>query len=97
MLFLPDFSEQVEQYVTISRLNNLFTRTLKVKRVAFLGFTGTVTFDIHRQASPDLVYQLNLLADFAMFCGTGKKTAMGMGQTYRDRRDHSAKPHAAST
>jgi CRISPR/Cas system endoribonuclease Cas6 (RAMP superfamily) len=26
---------------------------------------------------------MNLLADFAFFCGTGKKTTVGMGQTVR--------------
>lgn len=92
MVFLPDFGEQVERFVTISRISHLFTRRIKVKKILLSGFTGTVTFKTHRQADPDLVYQLNVLADFAMFCGTGKKTAMGMGQTFRGRRDKRVDP-----
>jgi len=92
MVFPPDFVEQVERYVTISQLKYLFTKRLLVKKVNLIGFTGTVSFDIHQRADPELVYQLNVLADFAMFCGTGKKTALGMGQTYRDTRQ----PHQKS-
>jgi len=81
--FLPDFEEQVEFYTGISNLKQVNTNVIKTKKVPLIGFTGRVTYDIHRKASPDLVFQMNLLADYAFFCGTGKKTTMGMGQTVR--------------
>lgn len=83
MVFLPDFEEQVERYIAVSHLHHLSTQTIRTKKVTLIGFTGKVVFDIHRKAAPELVYQVNLLADFAFFCGTGKKTAFGMGQTIR--------------
>ncbi len=83
MVFLPDFVEQVEDYTTITHFHRLSTQTLPTKKVNMIGFTGKVTFQIQQRADPKLVFQMNLLADFAFFCGTGKKTAFGMGQTVR--------------
>lgn len=81
--FLPDFDEQVEFYTGISRLHRLETTTIRTKKVSLVGFVGRITFLIDKKAPPDLVFQMNLLADFAYFCGTGRKTTMGMGQTVR--------------
>jgi len=83
MLFLPDFVELVERYTAIAHFKHLSTQIIQMKHVKLLGFTGKVTFEIHRKADPQLALQMNLLADFAFFCGTGKKTTMGMGQTVR--------------
>ncbi len=47
------------------------------------GFVGDVQFEIDAQASPEFAMQAHLLADFAFFCGTGRKTTVGMGQTVR--------------
>lgn len=51
------------------------------------GFVGQVTFTITRAQYLNLahVFQLNTLADYAEFCGTGHKTTYGMGQTRRLR------------
>jgi CRISPR-associated endoribonuclease Cas6 len=81
--FLPDFAEQVEYYVGISNMKQIKTAVIQTKRVRLIGFTGDVLFEIHSKAPPELIFQLNLLADFAFFCGTGKKTTSGMGQTVR--------------
>jgi CRISPR-associated endoribonuclease Cas6 len=44
------------------------------------GFVGRCTFTIfHRE--PAVRRVIHLLADFALFCGTGYKTTQGMGQT----------------
>jgi CRISPR-associated endoribonuclease Cas6 len=50
-----------------------------------VGFVGEVTFDIldARRLNQAVVWQLNALADYAEFCGTGRKTTHGMGQTRR--------------
>lgn len=81
--FLPDFDEQVEFYTGVARLQRLETTTIRTKKVALVGFMGSVTYTIDRKAPPDLLFQMNLLADFAFFCGTGRKTTVGMGQTVR--------------
>jgi len=80
---LPDFDEQVECYTGIARLHRLETATVRIKKVRLVGFVGSVTYLIDEKAPPDLIFQMNLLADFAYFCGTGRKTTMGMGQTVR--------------
>lgn len=52
-----------------------------------VGFVGELTFDIldARRLNQAIVWQLNALADYAEFCGTGRKTTHGMGQTRRIR------------
>jgi CRISPR-associated endoribonuclease Cas6 len=47
-----------------------------------IGFVGT--FDYYVRGRPDLWTRLlNLLADYAFYCGTGLATPYGMGQTRR--------------
>ncbi len=81
--FLPDFVELVDRHTGISSQKDVRTDTLKTKKVLLIGFTGDVTFDISKKAPPEFIVQMNLLADYAFFCGTGKKTTVGMGQTVR--------------
>ena len=78
-----DFADQVEQYVVIKHFWQLTTHTMLIRKVKITGFTGDVTFSIQRSAPAEFVEQINLLSDYAFFCGTGKKTAFGMGQTIR--------------
>ena len=78
---LPDFVDQVEQYTGIARIEKFRTDTIRTNKTVLNGFVGEVTFVIGKKAPPDLVSQMHLLADFAFFCGTGKKTTVGMGQT----------------
>jgi CRISPR-associated endoribonuclease Cas6 len=79
--FLPDFEQRVEYHVGIANLRYIQTAMISIKNVRSIGFTGNVTFLIHKQAPPELLFQINLLAEYAFFCGTGKKTVLGMGQT----------------
>lgn len=53
-----------------------------------VGFVGRVAYVIMqaRRLNQALVWQLNALADYAEFCGTGRKTTHGMGLTRRIRR-----------
>jgi CRISPR-associated endoribonuclease Cas6 len=48
-----------------------------------VGFAGSCRFEIDKSVNDDKVININALADFAQFCGTGAKTTMGMGQTGR--------------
>jgi CRISPR-associated endoribonuclease Cas6 len=83
VVFPPDFAEQVERYTVIKHFHHLATHTILVGKTEMIGFTGDVTFIIRDSAPSEFVEQINLLADFAFFCGTGKKTTAGMGQTIR--------------
>jgi len=51
----------------------------------FIGFMGSVSFCVlekfRRQAPPELLGWLAMLARFGPYCGTGKYTVRGMGQT----------------
>jgi len=53
-----------------------------------MGFVGRVTLRVvkARKLGEEILRQLNALADYAEFCGTGRKTTHGMGQTRRIRR-----------
>ena len=48
------------------------------------GFVGSVSYRLDRLGERG-VRALNVLADFAMYCGTGSKKAQGAGQTRRVR------------
>ena len=48
------------------------------------GVVGTVTWEAEPQP-PALLRLINALADYAYYCGTGGRTAQGMGQTVRLR------------
>lgn len=47
------------------------------------GFVGKVTFIIKGQIEERVLKEINCLADFAFFAGTGRKTTHGMGMTRR--------------
>ena len=53
-----------------------------------VGFVGSVKYNVLRahKIGDEWLQRLNLLANYAAFCGTGHKTAHGMGQTKRIRR-----------
>ena len=50
-----------------------------------VGFVGAIQYNVirARKIGDEWLRRLNLLADYAAFCGTGHKTAQGMGQTRR--------------
>jgi len=50
-----------------------------------IGFVGTVQYNIirARKIGKEWLHSLNLLADYAPYCGTGHKTSQGLGQTKR--------------
>lgn len=50
---------------------------------SFIGCVGEIGYRILGEASPELIKQINALADFAMFAGIGRKTTMGMGMLRR--------------
>ncbi len=52
-------------------------------RVEIPGFVGICKFKIRNTNDKELVRNINLLADFSFFAGTGRKTTHGMGMTKR--------------
>ena len=79
--FDSDFINLAEESVHISRFN-LRTTLLSFKDHKEIGYLGRCYYTIF-YPEPALCRLINLLADFAFFCGTGHKTTMGMGQTRR--------------
>lgn len=71
----------VEESVIVSRYD-LHTDIIDAGRYTLIGFKGACTYRI-MDDDPTYVGQLNALADFALFAGTGMKTTQGMGQTRR--------------
>jgi CRISPR-associated endoribonuclease Cas6 len=77
----------VEAHVAVSRYN-LRTRLADWGRNRkVVGFVGEVQFYVLRahKIGEDWLRKLNVLADYAPFCGTGHKTTQGLGQTERVR------------
>ena len=81
--------ETVRTNVAISA-HRMRTERHDLGRSQVVGFVGEVTFVITkaRRLNQALVWQLNALADYAEFCGTGRKTTHGMGQTRRMQHKH---------
>jgi len=48
-----------------------------------IGCTGIVTYSLLGEVQPIHIKQFNALADFALYCGVGRKTTMGMGMVRR--------------
>jgi CRISPR-associated endoribonuclease Cas6 len=79
--FEDDLIARVEQDVTISRYA-LKTEVVDFGEHRAAGWVGRATFNYFSRERA-LWRVLNLLADFAFFCGTGYKTTQGMGMTRR--------------
>jgi CRISPR-associated endoribonuclease Cas6 len=62
---------------------NIYTEIVEDSRSKFIGYLGEMTFRIMGKIEPEVIKQINTLADFALYAGTGRKTPMGMGMTRR--------------
>ena len=82
--FGSDVVELAEKATRISEYQ-LETRILQFGSYREIGFQGKCTLDLAGEVPLPEVKELNALADFAFFSGTGAKTSMGMGQTRRLR------------
>lgn len=71
-----------EKGTRVSRYK-LETRILHFGNYQEIGFEGRCTIEVAREIPEQVASQLNALADFAFYCGTGGKTTMGLGQTRR--------------
>lgn len=66
--------------VVVSRYT-LSTLPVQFKRASQLGFQGQVVYEVKGNKSEREWRWLSRLGRFALFCGVGYKTTMGMGQT----------------
>jgi len=71
-------------------LDSLFSTFVNIKSEAvtnyhsnLIGIVGEVSYRILGDVEPLVIKQINALADFALYCGLGRKTPMGMGMTRR--------------
>lgn len=62
---------------------NIKTEIIADSRSKFIGIVGEVTYRILGDLPPSSIKQINALADFALYCGIGRKTTMGMGMARR--------------
>lgn len=71
-------------HLAIAR-HELHTRVVDLGVGHVVGFVGSVTLMVvqARRLGNKVLRRLNALADYAAFCGTGQRTAQGMGQTRR--------------
>ena len=74
------------EHVVVKRIEHLRTQMLSFRRAPQVGFVGEVTYGLMADDEAARC-QLNALADFAFYSGVGMKTAMGMGQCRRMKRN----------
>ncbi|MGF1482563.1 MAG: CRISPR-associated endoribonuclease Cas6 [Cyanophyceae cyanobacterium] len=66
---------------------NIHTNVVTDSRSKFIGCTGEVSYRLLGDIKPIQIKQINALADFAFYCGVGRKTTMGMGMVRRRMKD----------
>ncbi|MGC1247837.1 MAG: CRISPR-associated endoribonuclease Cas6 [Spirulinaceae cyanobacterium] len=62
---------------------NINTAIVADSRSKFIGCVGEVSYRLFGDLEPLQIKQINALADFALYCGIGRKTTMGMGMGMR--------------
>lgn len=62
---------------------NIRTEIISDYRGKSIGCVGVVNYRILGEAEPATIKAINALADFALYAGVGRKTAMGMGMVRR--------------
>lgn len=88
-----DIGEFIDEYLAVGELKNLQTERIQFSYTdpnrAATGFTGQVIFRILGSQSKsrfgedwaDYAAVVRAMAMFSFFCGTGRRTTLGMGQT----------------
>ncbi|ARV60038.1 CRISPR-associated endoribonuclease Cas6 [Nostocales cyanobacterium HT-58-2] len=62
---------------------NIRTAITADSRSKFIGCVGEINYRILGNIDPLIIKQINALANFALYCGAGRKTTMGMGMIRR--------------
>ncbi len=84
----PSLRETIEGYLLLADFR-IQRRTAAGARGGLPGFVGSATFRLEGRHPESVIKGLNVLADYAFFCGTGIGTDRGLGLTRRilERRD----------
>lgn len=82
MPFPEDLKEKIERHLAVAEYR-IKTVPFNDGRVIIPGFVGKVVFKIIGRLDEQSIKQINCLADFAFYAGTGRKTTHGMGMTRR--------------
>lgn len=84
---------QKHSFMPINNLNfdclfpsyfDINTEIIKDKQTKFIGCVGNITYKILDNIELLQIKQINALADYAFYCGLGRKTTMGMGIVKRN-------------
>lgn len=62
---------------------NIRTEITSDSRSKFIGCIGEISYKIMGEVEPEIIKQINAIADFALYAGVGRKTPMGMGMARR--------------
>ena len=62
---------------------NIRTEVVNNSKSRHIGCVGEISYQALGKVTPPQLKCLNTLADFALYCGIGKKTTMGMGMVRR--------------
>ena len=62
---------------------NIHTEVATDSRSKFIGCVGDISYRIFGDVEAVRIKEINALADFALYCGLGRKTPMGMGMLRR--------------
>jgi CRISPR-associated endoribonuclease Cas6 len=65
---------------------NIKTEIFRTYQDSFIGAVGSIKYQVLGNVEPSTIKQINTLADFAIYCGLGRKTTMGMGMARRETR-----------
>lgn len=60
------------------------TEIISDKKSKFIGCVGKISYKIFSQVEPLQIKQINALANYAFYCGLGRKTTMGFGMVKRE-------------
>lgn len=77
-----DLLDFVAEYVAVEQHRLRTEMVPHGPRHQLHGFTGRCTYRVLKR-DPAKLKELNTLANYALYCGTGQKTTQGMGQTKR--------------
>ncbi len=79
----PGLPEAIEQQLLLVDFRIQRRRAVTPERDSVAGFVGSATFRLEGRHPESILKGLNVLADYAFFCGTGVGTHRGMGLTRR--------------
>jgi CRISPR-associated endoribonuclease Cas6 len=65
---------------------NIKTEIIRNYQGSFIGCVGNIKYQLLGDLDSKYIQQINALANYAVYCGLGRKTTMGMGMARRETR-----------